>query len=147
MMRHITAEGIKLIQYFEGFSSKPYRCSAGYLTIGYGHLIGANENLSEITEEEGRNILIIDVWRAENSVIKLIHVPLRNNQFDALVDFCFNLGGGALQRSAMRQKINREEHGLVPNEFRKWIYGGGRKLNGLIKRRNIEAILYSKGGN
>ena len=84
-----------------------------------------------------------DAQIAERAVLRLIRVPLTNGQFDALVSFTFNLGGGALQRSTLRRKVNREEHAAVPCEFRKWVSAGGRKLRDLIRRRNAEAMLYS----
>lgn len=65
-----------------------------------------------------------------------------DGQFDALTSFTFNLGGGALQRSTLRRKVNREEHSAVPTEFRKWIWAGGRKLKGLVRRREAEAKRY-----
>jgi lysozyme len=69
-------------------------------------------------------------------------VPLTDGQFDALVSFTLNLGGGALQRSTLRRKVNREEHGAVPAEFMKWVWACGRKLKGLARRREAEAALY-----
>ena len=83
--------------------------------------------------------------RFERSVLRLINVPLEDGQFDALVSFAYNLGGGALQRSTLRKKVNREHHELVPREFRKWVYAGGCKLRGLVRRRNAEADLYAWG--
>ena len=65
-----------------------------------------------------------------------------DGQYDALVSFTFNLGSGALQRSTLRRKVNREEHNDVPAEFVRWVYAGGRKLVGLVRRRNAEAIAY-----
>ena len=79
---------------------------------------------------------------AERSVLRLISVSLTNGQFDALVSFTFNLGSGALQRSTLRRKVNREEHADVPTEFMKWVWAGGRKLKGLVKRRQAETLLY-----
>jgi hypothetical protein len=64
----------------------------------------------------------------------LIAVPLNDGQFDALASFTFNFGGGGLQRSTLRRKVNREEHALVPAEFMKWVWAGGRKLKGLVRR-------------
>jgi lysozyme len=141
-MRHITSEGIKLIKKYEGFFPKKYICPAGYLTIGYGHVIKDNENLNDVSEEEAEFLLKKDIEIAEISVLRNINVSLTDNQFNALVSFTFNLGGGALQRSTLRQKINRQEHYAVPDEFMKWIWCNGRRLTGLIKRRQAEAILY-----
>jgi lysozyme len=65
-----------------------------------------------------------------------------DGQFDALVSFTYNLGGEALQRSTLRRKINREEHAEVPEQFMRWVWAGGRKLRGLVRRRAAEAKVY-----
>jgi lysozyme len=87
-------------------------------------------------------LLIKDVLSAEKSVLRLIQAPLTDGQFDALVSFTFNLGGGALQRSTLRRKVNRQEHEDVPAEFMKWVWAGGKKLRGLVRRREAETRLY-----
>ena len=69
-------------------------------------------------------------------------ISLSDGQFDALVSFAYNLGAGALQRSTLRRKVNRENHREVPAEFMRWIWAGGRKLKGLVKRRATEAQFY-----
>jgi GH24 family phage-related lysozyme (muramidase) len=145
-MRRITQTGLELIKKFEGFSSHIYICAAGYPTIGYGHLVKENERAefaNGITEAQALELLRKDVQIAEKAVSRLITVPLTDGQFDALVSFTFNLGSGALQRSTLRNKINREEYEDVPAEFMKWVLAGGRKLEGLIKRRNSEAYMYA----
>jgi lysozyme len=142
-MRHATEDGLRLIRRFEGFSATPYVCPAGYLTVGYGHLVKNPDAFRQpITEDEATEILAIDVGTAERAVLRLISVPLTDGQFDALVSFAFNLGAGALQRSTLRRKVNREEHDDVPVEFLRWVWAGGRKLNGLIRRRQAESALY-----
>ncbi len=142
-MRHITQEGISLIKRFEGFSPTVYFCPAGYPTIGYGHLVKAHEDFSVgISDGEAEELLRQDAFIAERAVLRLINVPLTDGQFDALVSFTYNLGAGALQRSTLRRKVNREEHEEVPEQFMRWIWAGGRKLRGLIRRREAEAELY-----
>jgi GH24 family phage-related lysozyme (muramidase) len=144
-MRHISKDGLDLICRFEGFSPVIYICPAGYPTIGYGHLITeANKErfLDGVDEEEALELLRSDVGKAERAVLRLITVPLTQGQFDALVSFTFNLGAGALQRSTLRRKVNREEHDDVPAELMKWVWAGGRKLRGLVKRRKGEILLY-----
>jgi lysozyme len=147
-MRHTTDEGINLIKRFEGFSSSIYICPAGYPTIGYGHVVrdGEKHRFAEgIDKAEGEELLRQDVFWAERGVLRLINVPLSDGQFDSLVSFTFNLGTGALQRSTLRRKVNREEHEDVPAQFNRWVWAGGRKLKGLIHRRNMEAIRYVSG--
>ena len=142
-MRHITQNGIDLIKRFEGFSRTVYFCPAGYPTIGYGHVIKSYEDFSVgIDEAQAEELLRQDAVIAERAVLRLISVPLTDGQFDALVSFTYNLGGGALQRSTLRRKINCEEHSEVPEQFMRWVWAGGRKLKGLIRRREAEAMLY-----
>lgn len=142
-MRHITEDGLRLIRRFEGFSAMPYLCPAGYLTVGYGHVVKNPEAFRQpITEDDATEILTVDVETAERAVLRLITVPLTDGQFDALISFTFNLGSGALQRSTLRRMINREEHEEAPAEFMKWIWAGGKKLKGLVRRRQAETLLY-----
>jgi len=140
----VSQRELELIKSFESFEPVRYICPAGYPTIGYGHVILDREDLQKVTEAEAETLLLGDVAIAERSVCHLIKVPLEDCQFSALTSFTFNLGGGALQRSTLRQKVNRGEHGEVPDEFRKWVYAGGRKLKGLVRRREVEATLYSE---
>jgi lysozyme len=144
-MRHVTDEGLALIKRFEGFSPTIYTCPGGWPTIGYGHVVLEAERdrfANGIGEDEAEDLLRRDVRIAERAVLRLIRVPLADGQFDALTSFAYNLGSGALQRSTLRRKVNRGEHGAVPAELRKWVWAGGRKLKGLVRRREAEAALY-----
>lgn len=142
-MRHITHNGLALIKQFEGFNAEPYLCPGGYWTIGYGHVIKNPKDYPySLTRDEALELLAQDVIRAERAVLRLITVPLTGGQFDALVSFAFNLGAGALQRSTLRRKVNSEEHADIPAEFMKWVWAGGKKLNGLINRRKAEGLCY-----
>lgn len=147
-MRNITSNGLQLIKRFEGFSSAIYSDSAGLPTIGCGHLLKSYEVAAfkaGITKAKAEELLKQDVTVAESAVIRLINVPLTNDQFDALVSFTFNVGAGALQRSTLRARLNREEYWLAPEEMMKWIYANGKKVQGLILRRMAEVELYSLG--
>ena len=145
-MRHVTEAGLDLIKRFEGFSPKIYICPAGYPTIGYGHVVLAHEQdqfATGITQAEATELLRKDVRIAERAVLRLISVPLTDGQFDALVSFTFNLGAGALQRSTLRRKVNRGEHKGVPAELMKWVWAAGKKLPGLVRRRQAEGVAYA----
>ena len=145
-MRNVTDEGLDLIKRFEGFSPIVYICPAGWPTIGYGHVVRDQEREQYedgIDEEVGEALLRNDVEKSGRAVLRLIRVALDDGQFDALVSFTFNLGSGALQRSTLRRRVNREEHESVPAEFRRWVWAGGRKLKGLMRRREAEARLYA----
>lgn len=133
--------GIELIKKFEGFRPQAYLCSAGFWTIGYGHKI-TNEKFNIITEEFAEKLLLQDLLYSELSVIHNIKYPLNQNQFDALVSLTFNIGGAALQRSTLRQKINKRELVDIRQEFLRWNKAGGKIIAGLIIRRNIEAQLF-----
>jgi lysozyme len=142
IVRKVTQNCIDIIKHFEGFYAKPYVCPAGYLTIGWGHVILRNESFSEINQEQAEDVLKMDVVKSEVSVCRLISVPLQDHHYDALVSFCFNLGGGALQRSTLRAKINRGEYEEAAEEFPRWCYAKGKKLNGLVSRRLVEQRLF-----
>lgn len=151
--------GIALIKHFEGFSATPYQCPAGYWTIGYGHVLKSGQcplvsgkkasssfrqetECVSITETQAEELLLQDISYIEGSVKRLLPVPLTQGQFDALVSFTYNLGPGALQRSTLRQKVLRLDHSSAVLELSKWVYAGGQKLPGLVKRRRAEAKLY-----
>ncbi len=141
-MRHITQEGLDLIKHFEGFSPTVYTCPAGYATIGYGHLITKHESFKTIKEDDAQELLRIDAEAAERAVLRYIDVPLTDGQFDALVSFTFNLGSGALQRSTLRRKLNRQEYASVAGEFGRWVWAGGHRLKGLVRRRRAERAVF-----
>lgn len=147
-MRNITEQGLSLIKTFEGFRAEPYLCPAGYWTIGYGHLLRAEEGLAvPLSRMAAETLLRQDVAAAEAAVLRHIRVPLSDGQFDALVSFTFNLGAGALQRSTLRRKVNRDDHAAVPQELMRWVYAGGRRLPGLTRRRAAEAACYAEDDN
>lgn len=139
-----SVKGFNLIKQFEGVRLKAYGCPAGYPTIGYGHVIRSSESFEYgITTAQAEALLLGDIAHVEAALGRLIQAPLTQNQFDALVSFTFNLGAGALQRSTLRRKINRHHHEEAPNELMRWVFAGGRRLLGLVKRRRAEALLYS----
>lgn len=144
-MRHVTEEGIKFIQKWEGTRLNIYNDIAGYPSIGVGHRILPGEQFSQgISNDEAANLLKSDLQIAERSVLRLIAIPLADNQFSALVSFSFNLGGGCLQRSTLRRKINRNDSiDEIKAEFAKWCFAGHIKSKGLLRRRQAEAELYA----
>lgn len=96
------------------------------------------------SDQEVDDLLRYDIRRFENGVESMINVSLNQNQFDALVCFAFNVGLGNLQASTLRRKLNRGDYEGASNEFPKWRRAGGRVLNGLVKRRNDERLLFIK---
>lgn len=145
----MSMNGIALIQASEGLKLKPYLCPAGVPTIGYGSTMyenGAHVKLSDpaITKEGAIAILFHQLIGYENAVNRYVKAPLNQNQFDALVDFAYNSGIGALQKSTLLKKLNSGDYVGAAKEFDKWVYGGGKKLGGLVKRRANEKALFLK---
>lgn len=140
----ISENGKKLIKNFEGLRLKAYKCSAGILTIGYGHT-GADvkENML-ITKEEAEKLFDSDILVHSNNVSKLVRVNLTQNRFDALVSLEYNIGYGKFSKSTLLKKLNLGDYTGASNEFEKWIYVNKNKCQGLIKRRNTEKELFLK---
>ena len=137
----------KLIKKYEGFSSKPYMCPAGVPTIGYGSTFYLNGNKvtmkdSPISEEVALSILFSVVEDFSKKVEKLLKVPVNQNQFDALVDFSYNLGIGNLQKSTLLKLINNKDFVGASKQFKKWNKSNGKVLNGLTNRRKEEEELF-----
>lgn len=144
---NLSVKGINLIKRFEGVRSRPYRCSAKLWTVGVGHLIGDGRVLPDswnrtFTEEEINALLIRDLNRFERGVRMYIKVPLRQHEFDALCSFSFNLGLGTLQRSTLRQKINRYDKEGAAKEILKYCRAGGKIIRGLQIRREAEYRMF-----
>ena len=144
-------KGLALIKYFEGVRAKPYRCPAGYWTVGVGHLITRSAELPdswnrELEPNEIDEILKKDLVKFENGVLRLLH-PKQPTQFefDALVSFSFNLGLGCFQRSTVRSAFKRDDKKRAGEVLLKYCYAGGRKLKGLIRRRIAEHALLMSG--
>lgn len=142
MHRFTCPQGIELIKHFEGFKAQPYVCAGGYLTIGYGHKLLPSDKYRQLDEAKALKILQMDLRRTERAVLKYINHELSDNQFAALVSFTFNLGPAALQRSSLRSKVNYGQFKQAAREFNRWVYAGGRKLSGLVRRRKAEATLF-----
>lgn len=133
--------GVELIKKHEKLVLKAYTCPAGKLTIGYGHTGGVNSG-DVITKEQAIEHLRADLATAERALNRT-GLLLNQNQFDALVSLIFNIGAGAFARSTLlriaKQNVNDPQ---IANEFRKWKYGRGFVLAGLVTRREEELKLY-----
>jgi len=138
-------QGIELIKEFEQFAAEEYICPAGKRTIGYGHVIQPGEEFGTLTEEEATELLMQDLDHFEQCVCSLVRVPISQSQFDALVSFAYNVGGMALKKSTLLKCLNAGEYDSAADEFPKWNKGGGRVLNGLIRRRAAEKALFEEG--
>ena len=144
----IAQNGIELIKKYEGFMTSPYKCPAGVPTIGYGATYYPNGDKvkmtdNSITESEAEELLHSMVVSYENAVNRYVQTSISQNQFDALVSFAYNLGNGALQKSTLLKKVNKNPCDLdIKNQFNRWVKAGGKTLAGLVKRRKEEGELY-----
>jgi lysozyme len=145
-VREIPTQAIEFIRKEEGCVLHSYFDQAGLLTIGVGHLIRKGESFpTEITQEEADALLKKDLLWAADAIMRLITVPLTDNQYSALLSFTFNCGAGSLQCSTLRSRLNREEYAYASEEFEKWCWAGGRKLKALYTRRLREKALFLTG--
>jgi len=138
---NISQEGLSLIKKFEGCELEAYKCAAGVLTIGYGSTKGVKEG-DTITQEEADNLLLHEMNEYEGYINDAVTVDLKQNQFDALVSWVFNLGPANLKASTMLKVLNNKEYDDVPAQIKRWNKAGGKVLQGLIRRREAEALLF-----
>ncbi len=139
----ISKECLEAIKRFEGFRAEAYICPGGKWTIGYGHTKGVKSG-QKITERAAEVLLEGDLLTYEKFVDDL-GLRLNQNQFDALVDFAFNLGVGALAGSTLLRKIRlNKQDPEITGEFQRWTKAGGKVQPGLVNRRQWEADHYFK---
>jgi len=135
-------KGIDLIKHFEGCELEAYKCAAGVWTIGYGHIKGVTSD-SVITQEQAEQMLVEELNEYEGYINNMVTTPLSQNQFDALVSWVYNLGGGNLKASTLLKVVNSGEFDGVPAQIMRWNKAGGKVLEGLTRRRQAEADLFS----
>ena len=149
-MIEVPTTAIELAKRFEGFHrvaradlgrAQPYICPAGYWTIGYGHLCDPKH--PPITQAEAEGYLAADLKTALNATLRYCPVLTTEpeGRLAAIVDFTFNLGAGRLQTSTLRRRINQRDWVAAAAELRRWVYGGGTVLPGLVARREAEVML------
>lgn len=134
-----------LIKQFESLRLKPYYCPAGLKTIGYGHVIKPHEIPyldNEITLELAEKLLDEDIEEVNIILHKYCYVPLNLNQQVALISFIFNCGSIAFKNSTLLKQLNQAKYQQAADEFLKWVYVKGKKLKGLVKRRQIERAMF-----
>jgi lysozyme len=155
---------LEMLKHHEGVRYKPYQCPARLWTIGVGHVMYPEqakipstaegmerrrawqlrpEDNRTWSKEEVDDLLAKDVARFERGVLRFISIPLKQHEFDALVSFSFNLGLGTLQRSTIRQALNRGDKKTAMESLRKYNKAGGKVLRGLDNRRKDEEALFN----
>jgi lysozyme len=142
----LSDNGLNLLRTSEGYRNTAYQDTGGVWTIGYGstRIFGRAVKQGDIvTIEQAVNQLKLDVASACLSVGRLVTVPLTQNQFDALVDFVYNLGEDQFKRSTLLKKLDIKDYTGAANEFKRWVYDNGKIQPGLVSRRHREAELFS----
>lgn len=142
----VTEAGLQLIKRSEGFRSTAYLDAVGIPTIGFGHRILRGESYpGSIDEAQACRLLAADVHLAEEAVERLVKVPLTQGQFDALVDFCFNLGPARLAASTLLRELNAGDYEGARRQLLLWDHAGRAIVAGLKARREAEFSLWSSG--
>ena len=140
---HTSAAGLNLIKASEGFRAKVYLDCVGLPTIGYGHrLLNPHSFPDGIAEDFAEHILRCDVDDAEAAVERLVKVPLTQGQFDALVDFTFNLGEGRLAESTLLRDLNAGRYDDAAEQLLRWDHAGMKEIPWLQERREAEYHLW-----
>jgi len=132
------------IKAFEILRTVAYDDGVGVWTIGYGHTKGVAPG-QKITRTQAEDWFRGDIYTAEGVIRLAVKVPLAQHEYDALVSFVFNIGGGHFSGSTMRTLLNELRYEDASEEFPKWRKGGGRVLQGLVKRRAAEKLCFDQG--
>jgi lysozyme len=144
----LNEQGYKFIAKHEGLRLKPYLCPAKIPTIGYGNTYYPNGKRvtlldNPITKEQAFEMFKIIADRFGKRVDDLVTSKINQNQFNALVSFCYNVGTGNFMKSTLLKKVNADPNDFdIRLEFAKWNKAGGVKSNGLVNRRSEESALY-----
>ena len=144
----LDSKGYSLIKEFEGFSDRPYKCSANIPTIGYGNTFypdGKRVSMldKQITKEYADEIFKYVVDNFAFKVSKLIKSKVTQNQFNALVSFAYNVGIGNLEKSTLLKLVNiNPNDAMIAKQFLRWNKAKGKELKGLTNRRIKESALY-----
>jgi GH24 family phage-related lysozyme (muramidase) len=141
--KHINLEGFKLLTTFEGCKLKAYDDGAGVWTIGYGHTQGVFRGMS-ISQAEADDFLREDLEKFESYVVDAVSVKLTDDQFSALVCFCFNVGPGkeGFGGSTLLKLLNDGDYQGSANQFVRWNKVGTEPWLGLTRRRLAERALF-----
>ncbi len=135
-------KGLALTKSFEGLRLEAYQDCGGVWTVGYGHTgAGVVEGMT-INEAEAEVLLLADLEDAVACVNRKVTVGISQNQFDAMVDFCFNAGRGHFLQSTLLRKVNAGDFAGAAAQFGLWVHAGGEVVPGLVRRRKAEATLF-----
>lgn len=135
-----------IIKEFEGFRALPYLCPRGVWTIGYGTTringVPVTRNTPVISKERAETLMKADMVEFTGQILPLVRVALTAPQLGALISLTYNIGIGNFQRSTLLRFLNAGRYGDAGHQFSVWVYSKGVKLEGLVRRRNRERLLF-----
>lgn len=134
----LSATGLIGIASYEGFSEKAYIPIKGDVpTIGFGSTEGVKMG-DAITVPQALDRLRRDITVAESAISRCVRVPLSQGELDAYTSLAFNVGTDAFCRSTLVVKLNAGDYAGACEEIKRWVYAGGRRVPGLVARREKE---------
>lgn len=139
---NLSPQGLALVKQFEGCKLEAYQDGAGVWTIGYGHTGPDVLEGLKITQNEAGALLAADLKDAIDCVNGAVLPSITQNQFDALVDFTFNLGRGSLLSSTLLHKLNLGDSAGASRQFMLWVNVDGKRSDGLARRRQAEMDMF-----
>jgi|TARA_R100000152_G_C6771189_1_gene197632 lysozyme len=137
----ISEDGLELIKKFEGCETTAYQDSVGVWTIGFGHTKGVEEGQT-CSIEDAESMLADEMDEYEGYINNMVKVDLQQHEFDALVAWVYNLGPTNLGESTMLKVLNGGQFDRVPDEMNRWTRAGGEILEGLVRRRQAESLMF-----
>jgi lysozyme len=137
----ISKKGLDLLKSFEGLRLVSYRCPVGIWTIGYGTTQGIKEGM-RITEKQAEIFLQQDLYKVEQTIQRLVKVPITQCIFDALAAFIYNVGGSAFEDSTLLNLLNQKKYSEAGDQLLRWDKAGDKELEGLTRRRRAERKLF-----
>lgn len=140
-----SGNGLSLTEQFEGCRLSAYQDQVGVWTIGYGHTGPDVTPDLTVTLGQAEALLAQDVEGAAACVNNVVAIQLNQNEFDAIVDFVFNLGAGAFTGSTLLRDLNGGDFAAAAAQFDCWDHAGGAVVAGLLRRRQAETDLFNAG--
>lgn len=144
----VDAAGVQLISDFEDLRLTAYDDGVGVWTIGWGTTVYPNgqkvKKGDKITLEQAKQYKAYDLARFEKAVNDAVKAPLNQNQFNALVSLAYNIGEKAFTNSTLVKRLNEGNYKAAADQFLVWVNAGGKRMQGLVNRRNKEREVFLK---
>ena len=142
----VSNKGVDLICEFEGKRLVAYDDGVGVWTIGFGTIKYPNgvrvKKGDTCTLDQAKEYMRHDLIEFEHTVSISVKVPLNQNQFDALVSLAYNIGSSAFKSSTLVKKLNLGDYQGAADQFNVWVNAGGKRMQGLVNRRDKEKLLF-----